>query len=87
MVAIVTDSAANLPSAMARALGVQVVPMYLKFGERVYRDGADLTPTDFYRRLRSDRVPASTSTPSPGDFLEAYRRAGQREAVSRSWTR
>jgi DegV family protein with EDD domain len=81
MVAIVTDSAANLPSAMARALGVQVVPMYLKFGERVYRDGADLTPTDFYRRLRSDRVPASTSTPSPGDFLEAYRRAGQREVV------
>ncbi|MFN2590747.1 MAG: DegV family protein, partial [Actinomycetota bacterium] len=74
MVAIVTDSAANLPSDLVSELGIEVVPMYLKFGERVYRDGVDLAPTDFYHRLVEDAEIASTSTPAPADFLEAYER-------------
>lgn len=79
MVAVVADSAANLPGELARELGIEIVPMYLKFGEQVYRDGIDLTPSDFYERLTRDRETASTSVPSPGDYLEAYRRTGQRE--------
>ena len=81
MVAVVADSAANLPGDMARELGIEVVPMYLNFGDRVYRDGIDLSPQGFYHRLRRDRTLASTSAPSPGDFLEAYRRTGQDEIV------
>jgi len=81
VVAIVADSAANLPVEMARELRIRVVPMYLKFGERVYRDGVDMTPSDFYERLAADEVAASTSTPSPGDFLEAFDAAGDREIV------
>jgi DegV family protein with EDD domain len=80
-VAIVADSAANLPEDMARELGIEVVPMYLKFGERVYRDGTDLTPADFYDRLVRDTEPASTSVPSPADFLAAFERAGAEEIV------
>ena len=81
MVAIVADSAANLPGELAREVGIEVVPMYLNMGGRVYRDGADLTPADFYQRLLRDREPASTSTPSPGDFLEAFERTGQEEIL------
>src|SRR5438105_3802758 len=55
--------------------------MYLKIGEQVYRDGTDLTPTDFYQRLARDRQHASTSVPSPADFLEAFSRTGQRAIV------
>lgn len=81
MVAVVMDSAGNVPPELARALGVVVVPMYLRFGDAVYRDGVDLTPTDFYRRLLRDREPATTSTPSPGDYGEAFGRTGQRDIV------
>jgi DegV family protein with EDD domain len=80
-VAIVADSAANLPDELARELDIQVVPMYLKFGDEVYRDGRDLTPTDFYERLVRDGVVASTSTPSPGDYLAAFERTGQQEIL------
>jgi DegV family protein with EDD domain len=80
-VAIVADSAANLPDDLARELGIEVVPMYLKFGDEVYRDGRDLTPADFYQRLVRDDVVASTSTPSPGDYLEAFQRTGQQEIL------
>jgi fatty acid kinase fatty acid binding subunit len=81
MVAIVTDSAANLPDALVRDFGIEVVPMYLMLGEGVYRDGVDLAPQDLYRTLGTEGVVASTSTPSPPDFLEAYRRSGEQEIV------
>ncbi|HEX9236197.1 MAG TPA: DegV family protein [Actinomycetota bacterium] len=76
-----TDSAANLPTELASELGIEIVPMYLKFGDRVYRDGVDLAPADFYRRLVADAEVASTSTPAPADFLEAYQRTGAEEIV------
>jgi fatty acid kinase fatty acid binding subunit len=81
MVAIVTDSAANLPAELVGELGIHVVPMHLTFGDGTYRDGLDLAPSDFYRRLLDGREVASTSTPSPGDFLEAYRGAGDGEIL------
>ena len=80
-VAVVVDSAANLPGEVARELGIEVVPMYLNLGGTTYRDGLDLTPGDFYDRLLRDREPASTSTPSPGDFMEAYERPGGHEVL------
>jgi len=81
MVAVVADSAANLPGELARELGIEIVPMYLKFGEQVYRDGTDLALSDFYERLARGREPASTSVPSPGDYLDAFERVGQREIL------
>ncbi len=81
MVGVVTDSAANLPEGVAQDLGIQVVPLYLRFGESVYRDGVDLTPGDFYERLVRGGEAASTAAPSPGDFQEAFERTGQEEVV------
>jgi DegV family protein with EDD domain len=81
VVAVVADSAANVPSALAKELRIETVPMYLKIGKETYRDGFDLPLEGFYRRLVSDRELASTSTPSPGDFLEAFRRTGEQEVV------
>ena len=81
MVAVVADSAANLPGELARELGIEIVPMYLMFGDQVYRDGIDITPGDFYERLSRDRDLASTSVPSPGDYLQAFERTNQEEIV------
>ncbi|MFA5786319.1 MAG: DegV family protein [Actinomycetota bacterium] len=71
-VAVITDSAANLPTDLAAKSGISVVPMYLKFGAEVLRDGVDLAGTQFYERLVSGRMLATTSAPSPGDFLRAF---------------
>src|SRR6266550_9076471 len=81
MVGVVTDSAANLPEDLAVELGIRVVPLYLHLGDAVYRDGIDLTPSDFYERLVRGRVAASTASPSRGDFLEAFRGSGHDELV------
>jgi DegV family protein with EDD domain len=81
MVGVVTDSAANLPEDLAADLAVRIVPLYLHFGDAVYRDGVDLTPADFYDRLVQGGVAASTASPSHGDFLEAFRQTGRDELV------
>src|SRR5207248_1213012 len=73
LVEVVTDSAANLPADLAAELGIRVVPLHLTIGERVFRDGVDIVMQQFYEELKAGREVASTSAPSPGDFLEAFR--------------
>lgn len=73
-VAVVTDSAANLPATLIAEHDIDVVPMILKFGERVLLDGVDLPEAEFYRALVEEQVPVSTSAPSVGDFREAFDR-------------
>jgi len=71
-VKIVTDSVADLPSEVAKELGITVIPLNVRFGEEVYRDGIDLTTEQFYERLVHSETPPVTSVPSPASFAEAY---------------
>ncbi|MFC2012892.1 DegV family protein [Chloroflexota bacterium] len=76
-VKVVTDSTADLPPQLAREMGVSVVPVYLRFGEEVYRDGVDITGDEFYRKLVESPVHPSTSQPTPEDFAGVYRELSQ----------
>ena len=71
-VKIVTDSVADLPPEAVKELGITIVPLHVRFGEEVYRDGIDLTVDEFYSRLAHSKILPVTSVPSPGDFAEAY---------------
>ncbi len=71
---IVTDSTADLPKQLVEELGITVVPVYLRFGEEVYRDRVDMSEDEFYRRLEKTTVHPSTVQPGPQDFLEVYRK-------------
>ncbi len=71
-VAIVTDSTADLPPALATARSVTVVPLTLHFDGRSLLDGVDITPEEFYRKLPSATTHPTTSQPSPGQFAAVY---------------
>jgi len=71
-VKIVTDSVADLPSQVVKELGITVVPLNVRFGTEVYRDGIDLTTEQFYDKLVHSQALPVTSVPSPGTFAEAY---------------
>ncbi len=69
---IITDSAADLPTETARKYGIGIVPLLVSFPEKTYADGVDLTPDQFYQKLkRAPRLPV-TSQPSPQDFIDAF---------------
>lgn len=74
-VRIVTDSTACLPQELVEQYGIYVVPLDVIFGRRVYRDGIDLGPKDFYRLLGRAEVSPTTSASSPGTYLQAFREA------------
>jgi len=81
-VGIVTDSAADLPEEIVRAHGIKVVPLALLRGDENLRDGVDITASEFHEALREDGGLPTTSQPSPGAFLDAYRNAAEEaEAV------
>jgi len=71
---IVTDSSADLPAQLVQELGITVVPLYVRFGEEVYRDRVDITEDEFYQRLLHDPVHPSTIQPTPQDFTEVYQK-------------
>ena len=71
-VKIVTDSLADITDDLAEDLGVAVVPLYVRFGEKVYRDRVEMTTDEFYHRLVHDAAFPTTTQPPPGDFLEVY---------------
>ena len=71
-VKIVTDSVADLPSQVVNELGITVIPINIRFGEEVYRDGVDLTADEFYDKLKHSKIFPATSVPSPATFAQAY---------------
>lgn len=71
-VAIVTDSVADLPPQVAEEFGITVVPLVVRFGTDLYRDGLDLSPDQFYEKLRTSKALPATSVPPPAAFTDAY---------------
>jgi DegV family protein with EDD domain len=71
-VAIVTDSAADLPDELARQLNIHMIPVRVGFGEQDYLDKVGLSTAEFYRKLRTEVMLPRTSQPPPGDFRRQF---------------
>jgi DegV family protein with EDD domain len=71
-VAVVTDSAADIPDDLLEGLGIHVVPMRVHFGNRSWLDKVSLSPDEFYRELVASAEAPKTSQPPPGDFRRMY---------------
>jgi DegV family protein with EDD domain len=79
--AIVVDSTADFPDAPQRFRNWRVVPLYVLFGDQSYRDYVELSPEEFYARLRTAEQLPTTSQPTPGDFLQAYEELAAYERI------
>lgn len=71
---IVTDSTCDLPQSVIDQLGITVVPLYINFGDRGYRDGVDLSRADFYGRLPQSKPLPTTAAPGHEVFKQIYER-------------
>lgn len=74
VVKIVTDSGADLSEGIAKDLDIAVVPLHFLFGQEDYRDGIDMSLGEFYRRLIEGPIHPTTSTASPGEFANVFRK-------------
>lgn len=75
---VVTDSACDLPPAVVDELGIEIVPLTIRFGDEEFVDRRDLSPSEFWARCANSPLLPETAAPSPGAFEQAYRSlAGQ----------
>ena len=75
-VAIVTDSASDLPPAIAAAAGIAIVPLIVNFGPQTFKAGVDLSTEQFWQRMTAPDAPFPTTAASaPGEFKAVYDRA------------
>jgi DegV family protein with EDD domain len=79
--AVVLDSTADFPEAQDRFPNWRVVPLYVRFGDESKRDYVEITPEEFYARLRTATELPTTSQPTPGDFLATYEQLADYEHV------
>jgi DegV family protein with EDD domain len=77
MVRIVTDSTSDLPQALLKEFNIKMVPLNVHFDSEVFKDQVELSPDEFFRRLPAATKVPSTSQPSPGEFMEAYKEVGK----------
>jgi len=75
-VAIVTDSASDLPPAAAAAAGIAIVPLVVNFGPQTFKAGVDLSTEQFWQRMTAPDAPFPTTAASaPGEFKAVYDKA------------
>ena len=69
---VVTDSAADIPTDIAQALGITIIPLLVIFGQQSY-DDLSLSREEFWRLAREVGAP-KTSQPAPGIFRQVFQR-------------
>jgi fatty acid kinase fatty acid binding subunit len=79
--AVVLDSTADLPDPQGRHANWRLVPLYVRFGDQTFREYVDISPEEFYRRLRESSAPPKSSQPSPADFEAAFESLSQYEHI------
>jgi len=77
-VAIIADSIACFTREMVEQYGIRIVPSNIHFDGKVYKEYLDISPSEAYRLLERDPDCFTTSSPSPADYLEAYRELSTR---------
>ena len=75
-IALITDSACDLPADEFIRRNIRVVPVVVIFGEESYIDKVTMTERDFYRMLETSPHHPKTSQPAPADFQEVFQQVG-----------
>ena len=72
-VMVVTDSTCNLLESQIGDLPIAVVPLHIIFNTfDIYLDGVNMTPQQFYQRLKEGKPTVSTSQPTPAALAQRY---------------
>lgn len=78
MIGIVTDSSSDLPPELAERHNIEVAQLAVRFGDRSYVDGVDLSSTAFWNKLRKAREIPTVLPPPAEAFQAALERSAAR---------
>ncbi|MFG6494489.1 DegV family protein [Fictibacillus sp. UD] len=71
-IAWVTDSTSCITQEEAKKLGIHIIPVSIIMENKIYKDGVDITPDEFYSKLETVTELPKTSQPTVGEFSDFY---------------
>ena len=61
-VGVVTDSACDLPDDIVSGLGIEIVPLSIRFGDEEFVDREELSTAEFWARCKASPTPSTAAT-------------------------
>lgn len=74
-IAIITDTDASLPTALAAEYGIYLVPINIHFDQECLESCVEINDAELFERVDREQKLPTTSAPTPGKFIEAYQQA------------
>ena len=71
---ISTDSTSDIPASFREELNISVLPLTILHEDKEYRDGVDITPTEFYKILDEAAVLPVSSQVTATEYLNLYQK-------------
>lgn len=81
-IAIITDTDSSLPLELAGKFNIVEVPILIQFGDESFQDLYEINNKVLFSRIDKERKLPTTSAPSCGQFLEAFKEAFKKGAES-----
>ncbi|HCL4438984.1 DegV family protein [Clostridium botulinum] len=71
---IITDSTADLPKDIIEKYDIEVIPLFVSFADKVYKDGVDIKLEQLFTKIEKENVFPQTSQVNPQRFYEYYKK-------------
>lgn len=73
-IGIITDSTCDLNQKLIEKYNIEVIPLSVHFGEKEFKDGVDINPKSFFKKLNKNKELPHTSRPAPAVFMKKYKK-------------
>ena len=81
MIEIITDSTCDIPDDLVKQYGITIIPHYIIWGNKQYRDRVDMQPIEFYERMVTDPEYPTSSQASVADFKKVFEEVAAKGAT------
>lgn len=72
MVKILTDTSTDLSLDWCKEHDVRVLPLTISIGDESFKDKFEITPDEFYEKMKASKIIPKTSQVTTGQFKEAF---------------
>jgi len=77
-VGVLTDSTNDIPREICEKYDIEVIPLKVMFDKETYRDNVDITPEEFYKKLKTSEKLPTTTQPTPAEFIQLYKKMSEK---------
>ncbi len=78
---IITDSTSDIPFEQQASLGIEIVPLSVRFGSEEYIDGVTLSKPQFFQKLAECEELPTTAQVNPEKFAQIFRKYGEDDEI------